>query len=416
MALRCCPAMTFSIVARCDATGRFGVASTTGSICVGARCPWVRAGVGAVATQHFTDPALGAAVLSTMETWGASASDALTAVLGSSPHRDHAAYRQLAVIDADGSTASWSGGCVGEPAGSAAGVDCVATGNLLAGADKVPGAMVSAFEATNGEGLHLAERLLRAIEAGEAAGGEQGQIHSAALVVTHDDVSAGWPLVDLRVDWHATDPLGQLRGIWERYAPQLEGYALRASNPAAQGPAPIDYAGSDTSALTFRGHSFLLYFDAATEAALAAAGTALDQIPGLGVVGQRYSYKPHISLAICSEVDLGSASAVLKGLAEKTAPFTLTLGAAATGGSGDGLFADANGLPSLMLLPTVTSELTTLHAAAHAQVCSTVLPLSVAESPVDMTYPHSGRPSFHSGLAESGTDGANSSLETPSWC
>ena len=67
--------MTFSIVARCEETGRFGVASTTGSICVGARCPWVRAGVGAVTTQHLTDPALGDAILDTMEKRGGSADE-----------------------------------------------------------------------------------------------------------------------------------------------------------------------------------------------------------------------------------------------------------------------------------------------------------------------------------------------------
>ena len=99
-----------------------------------------------------------------------------------------------------------------------------------------------------------------------------------------------------------------------------------------------------------------------------AAGEALDRLDGLGVVGRRYGYKPHISLSICSGVDLRAAAAVLRGLAESTAPFPLTLGAATTGGSGGGLFADAGGRPSLMLLPTVTAELTTLHEAAHAQL------------------------------------------------
>ena len=116
--------MTFSIVARCEETGRFGVASTTGSICVGARCPWVRAGVGAVTTQYLTDPALGDAILDTMEKWGGSADEALTSVIGSAGHRDHAAYRQLAVIDGEGRTAFWSGDSVGPPAGSAAGIGC----------------------------------------------------------------------------------------------------------------------------------------------------------------------------------------------------------------------------------------------------------------------------------------------------
>lgn len=301
--------MTFSIVARCEETGRFGVASTTGSICVGARCSWVRAGVGAVATQHFTDPALGDAILDTMEKWGGSADEALTAVMGSAAHRDHAAYRQVAVIDGEGVMAFWSGDSVGPPAGSAVGVDCVATGNLLADAAGVPAAMVAAFEATAGRGLHLAERLLRGIEAGEAAGGEQGQIHSAALIVSHDEALAGWPLVNLRVDYHDTNPLGQLRSIWERYEPQIPAYALRAANPAVQIPSTPAAAGADASALTYRGHSFLLYFDAATEAALAAAGSALDRIDQLGAVGQRYGYKPHISLSICGGVDLRAAAA-----------------------------------------------------------------------------------------------------------
>jgi uncharacterized Ntn-hydrolase superfamily protein len=211
--------MTFSIVARCAATGQFGMAISSSSPAVAARCAHVRAGVGAVASQNITDPALGPLVLDQLEA-GLPAAEALAAV---TTGRDHIDYRQLLVIDREGGTAIHSGGQVLGIWGEARAADCAAGGNLLAG-ELVPMAMVKAFTTSAG---HLGERLMRALEAGLAAGGEAGPVHSAGLKVA-DRLT--WPLVDLRIDW-AEDPIGMLRSGWEVYAPQMAAYVQRAENP-----------------------------------------------------------------------------------------------------------------------------------------------------------------------------------------
>lgn len=211
--------MTFSIVARCARTGQFGMAISSSSPAVASRCAHVRAGVGAVASQNVTDPALGPLVLDRLEA-GSSAAEALKAVTEGRPHID---YRQLLVVDRDGRTAIHSGRQVLGIWGEARATDCAAGGNLLAG-ELVPMAMAEAFSTANG---HLGERLLLALEAGLAAGGEAGPVHSAGLKLA-DRLS--WPLVDLRIDW-ADDPIGMLRSAWEVYAPQMEAYVQRAEDP-----------------------------------------------------------------------------------------------------------------------------------------------------------------------------------------
>jgi uncharacterized Ntn-hydrolase superfamily protein len=102
--------------------------------------------------------------------------------------------------------------------------DAVAAGNLLANR-QVPAAMIAAFEATTGP---FAERLLAALRAGAAAGGEAGPVHSAGLLVVRE---VPWPIIDLRVDWSEADPIADLTGIWKRYAPQVEDYIRRALAP-----------------------------------------------------------------------------------------------------------------------------------------------------------------------------------------
>lgn len=213
--------MTFSIVARCARTGQFGMAISSSSPAVAARCAHVRAGVGAVASQNVTDPALGPLVLDRLEA-GLSAAEALKAVTEGRPHID---YRQLLVVDRDGRTAIHSGRQVLGIWGEARATDCAAGGNLLAG-ELVPMAMAEAFSTAKG---HLGERLLLALEAGLAAGGEAGPVHSAGLKLA-DRLS--WPLVDLRIDW-ADDPIRMLRSAWEVYAPQMEAYVQRAEDPTA---------------------------------------------------------------------------------------------------------------------------------------------------------------------------------------
>ena len=211
--------MTFSIVARCARTGQFGMAISSSSPAVAARCAHVRAGVGAVASQNITDPGLGPLVLDHLEA-GLPAAEALSAVTSGRPHID---YRQILVVDRGGQTAIHSGRQVLGVWGEARAPDCAAGGNLLAG-ELVPMAMVEAFATAKGA---FGERLMQALEAGLHAGGEAGPIHSAGLKVA-DRLS--WPLVDLRIDW-AENPIGMLREAWDVYAPQMAAYVQRAEDP-----------------------------------------------------------------------------------------------------------------------------------------------------------------------------------------
>lgn len=211
--------MTFSLVARCAATGQFGMVVSSSSPAVAARCAHVRAGVGAVASQNVTDPALGPMVLDRLEA-GDDAAQALAAVMAG---RAHGEWRQLLVVDGTGRTAIHSGAKVLGLWGEARGRDCAAGGNLLAQGD-VPLRMVRAFEAAPG---HLGDRLMAALEAGLAAGGEAGPVHSAGLRIA-DRLS--WPLVDLRVDW-SDRPVAALAEAWKVYRPQMAAYVQRAEDP-----------------------------------------------------------------------------------------------------------------------------------------------------------------------------------------
>ena len=211
--------MTFSLVARCARTGQVGMVISSSSPAVAARCSHVRAGVGAVASQNVTDPALGPLVLDRLEA-GLAAEAALQAV---TTGRAHIGYRQLLVVDAAGGVAIHSGTNVLGTWGEARGIYCASGGNLLANKD-VPARMVSAFQATAG---HLGDRLMAALEAGLAAGGEAGPVHSAGMKIA-DRLS--WPLVDLRIDW-ADDPIAMLRAAWTEYRPQMAAYVQRAEDP-----------------------------------------------------------------------------------------------------------------------------------------------------------------------------------------
>jgi uncharacterized Ntn-hydrolase superfamily protein len=213
--------MTFSIAGRCAKSGAFGVAITTSSIAVGARCPHARAGVGAVATQNVTDPNLGTMLLDLMSQ-GLSARDSIDSIIRDRPHIE---YRQLTAVDHHGNSASWSGKNILGLHGVSEQRDCVAAGNLLKSAS-LPTVMTDAF-AVNAD-QHLAERLLRALEAGLASGGEEGPVHSAALIVYHEQP---FPLVSLRVDWDDENPIRNLRKLWDDYKPQMGAYLQRAIDP-----------------------------------------------------------------------------------------------------------------------------------------------------------------------------------------
>ena len=182
--------MTFSLLGRCARTGMLGAAVTTSSIAVGSRCSHARAGVGACLTQHRTDPRLGPLALDLLGR-GYDPQHTLQAVLIVAPRVE---WRQLAVIDTAGRTAAFTGTQVAaEKAGEAHGKDCVAIANIVRSLD-IPTAMVHVFEAN--PDLPLARRLIEALAAGEAAGGEFVPVISAALLVVHQE---SFPYVDLRV-------------------------------------------------------------------------------------------------------------------------------------------------------------------------------------------------------------------------
>ncbi|SAK80662.1 hypothetical protein AWB79_05226 [Caballeronia hypogeia] len=215
--------MTFSIVGRCEETGQLGIAISSSSIAVGARCPWVRAGVGAVATQNVTLPALGPQVLDHLQGAKLDPATALDRALGANEWSE---YRQVTVVDAQGRTAFFSGKEALGTYHAVAGNQCVAAGNMLASREVIE-AMISAFENTSGA---LPERLLAAMRAAMAQGGEAGPVHSAALKIAGE---MSWPLVDLRVDWADDDPIGKLEALWRAYEPQMRDYVTRALNPTA---------------------------------------------------------------------------------------------------------------------------------------------------------------------------------------
>ncbi|RFZ86859.1 DUF1028 domain-containing protein [Shinella sp. WSJ-2] len=214
--------MTFSISGRCERTGMFGIAVSSSSPSVAARCAHVRAGIGAVSTQNVTDPRLGPKGLDLMAT-GLSAEAALARLVAEAPNIE---YRQLALVDAAGGTASYSGAKTLGTHATARGNNVVAAGNMLTTTD-IPQKMVDAFEAAKDQ--HLGDRLISAMRAAIAAGGEEGPVHSMGLVMV-DKVS--WNVADLRVDWTEGDPIEECAALWERWRGEMDAYVTRALNPS----------------------------------------------------------------------------------------------------------------------------------------------------------------------------------------
>lgn len=214
--------MTFSISGRCRRTGMFGIAVSSSSPCVAARCAHARAGVGVVATQNITDPTLGPKGLDLLAS-GLSAPEALAKLKAAAPHLD---YRQVALVDRQGGTASFSGGKTLGTHRIKEAPDVVAAGNLLKD-PLVPDEMVKAFQAD--ANAQLGDRLIAAMQAALAAGGEEGPVHSVGMLLVRD---VAWPVADLRVDWHETDPIGELARLWELWKPQMDAYVTRALNPS----------------------------------------------------------------------------------------------------------------------------------------------------------------------------------------
>ncbi|WP_164660121.1 DUF1028 domain-containing protein [Tropicibacter sp. Alg240-R139] len=212
--------MTFSLVARCADTGMFGMAIASSSPAVAARCAFARAGVGAVASQNVTDPALGPLALDLMAE-GATAAEAIAGVQEQGRFID---YRQVLAVDKQGNTAIHSGPNSLGIWTQAQGRDVASGGNLLAN-EGVCQAIVEGFEAATG---HLGDRLIAAMLNGLAAGGEAGPVHSAGLKIV-DRVD--WPVVDLRCDWTEDCPIENTATAWHVYKPQIDAYVQRALDP-----------------------------------------------------------------------------------------------------------------------------------------------------------------------------------------
>ena len=195
---------TFSIVAHCPRTGMLGVAVSTAVPAVGALCPYVRPGVGAVSTQSWVNPYLALRALDLMQA-GESGPAALEAVLADDPARD---LRQIGVVDAAGRAAAWSGSRCTSWFGHLVESNFAVQGNMLKG-EATLAEMAKAFRENESE--DLAERMLCALEAGQAAGGDKRGKQSAALKIFHREDYA-W--MDLRVDEHAT-PVAELRRVYD---------------------------------------------------------------------------------------------------------------------------------------------------------------------------------------------------------
>ncbi len=201
------PVHTYSIVARDAQTGELGVAVQSHWFSVGSSVPWAEAGIGAVATQSFIDPSYGKLGLDLMRA-GRSAPDALKALLAGDEGRD---VRQVAMIDAEGRVAAHTGAKNIQAAGHVTGKDYSVQANLMLN-DKVWPEMSKAFEAAKGD---LAERMMAALEAAQAVGGDIRGRQSAALVVVKGK-STGRPwadrLFDLRIE-DSPEPLKELRRL-----------------------------------------------------------------------------------------------------------------------------------------------------------------------------------------------------------
>lgn len=217
---------TFSISARCSRTGQLGVAVTTKFIAVGALAPNARAGVGACSSQAFVNPYHRYWMIENLSR-GMSAQEALEASIARDPRPQ---LRQLAVVDAQGRSAAHTGEWCDTWCGHRVGTNYAAAGNMLAGPEVVE-EVARVFEETEGSDLPLAERLLRALEAGQAAGGDKRGKQSAALLIVETE---DYPKIDLRVDDHP-EPVPELRRLYELY--QSDFAEILAGLPTRDNPA-----------------------------------------------------------------------------------------------------------------------------------------------------------------------------------
>jgi uncharacterized Ntn-hydrolase superfamily protein len=212
--------VTFTAVGRCPRSGRFGVATATKEMAVGGRVPFIRAGLGAVATQAYTDPRLGALGLKLLEL-GYPAARVLQELAQSDPHF---AYRQVAVIDRWAHVAVHTGERNTGWAGHRAGADYAVMGNVLVN-EGVVAAMAQAMEESVDQDIEV--RLMRSLDAGTKAGGQPDGQQSAGLLVHENE---GFAVLDLRVDDHA-DPMAELQRLFDKLYPLVPYYRERPDNP-----------------------------------------------------------------------------------------------------------------------------------------------------------------------------------------
>lgn len=204
-----------------------GIGIASRSYAVAARCAFVRAQLGAVATQATTDPRFGKFGLDLLES-GHSAQEVLESIRSADRHRE---YHQIGIVDRRGACAADTGSLNLPWAGHRAARDAVALGNHLT-SERTISAMLDSFAETGH--LELDERLLRAIEGGRDAGGQVGGQRAAGLIVYEKEV---FPLVDLRVDAHE-EPIAELRRVFGLFAPLKRHFTDRAEDPTL--PAPAD--------------------------------------------------------------------------------------------------------------------------------------------------------------------------------
>ena len=222
--------MTFTIVARDAKNGLLGIAQSTNPMSVGGRCPFIRASVGAVSTQAYTDPGLGPLAIELL-------------ALGHSPEKvikelsetdAHFEYRQIGIVDRHGRSAVHSGSECKTHTKAITGENYVVMGNMLV-SDKVVPEMDRAWRET--EGQLFEDRLLAAVVAGRAQGGDAGGHRSAALIVYDTEP---WTRTDLRVDFvpkraGQPDAVDALKDLLDHWRDMIPYYKVRPHNPSMIG-------------------------------------------------------------------------------------------------------------------------------------------------------------------------------------
>ena len=293
---------TFSIVAADLETGEVGVAVQSRYFSVGSVVPWAQAGVGAVATQAAGIAVYGKHALEELAR-GATPEDALTRVLADDPGRE---TRQLGIVTADGRAAAFTGTSCNEWAGHRTGPGFAVQGNILAG-EAVVEAMAHAYQETLGP---LVERLVAALEAGQAAGGDRRGQQSAAVIVERAGGRAESRegidrICDLRVEDHA-EPIAELRrlvGIWTTWDAQRNAHAAyERGEPGAA----VDIL---TASLAASGEDGAVLYNLACYEALAGRHEA-----ALGHVRRSFELEPSFRELAADDKDLDSIRSALAGL------------------------------------------------------------------------------------------------------